>query len=219
MPNSLHSAHEQLALCLVALFCVSEARSVEPPREVMNAFSRDLTIIARSDPATNETTVYRVNPDYSLGKVLWKFPKWFSGRFYVSNDGKNIVAQEEYLPLDAGDESVLLTFIRQGKIIREITVKQLLGSSSKLRRTFPSYAFKFGPTPSGPVHLYEIPKLTPTPSGSDSHVLFWGFGGLYGIDDNGFAFVDSFAGFFIFDVATAKCIFPPNNRINPPSEQ
>jgi len=177
----------------------------------MNAFSRDLKIAAVSDPVTNETVVYRANPDYSLGKVLWKFPKWFRSRFYVSNDGKNIVAQEQYLPLDAGNDSVLLTFIREGKVIREITVKQLLGSRSKLRQTIPRYTFGSSPPPSRPVDLGEIKTLTPIES--DAHLLSWGQG-LYGIDDNGFAFVDSFTGFFIFEAATGKCVFPPNNPID-----
>lgn len=44
--------------------------------------------------------------------------------------------------------------------------------------------------------------------------LSWGRG-LYGIDENGFAFVDTVVGLFIFDAPTGKCVFPPNNQIDP----
>ncbi len=44
--------------------------------------------------------------------------------------------------------------------------------------------------------------------------LSWGRG-LYGIDENGFAFVDTVVGLFIFDAHTGKCVFPPNNQIDP----
>jgi hypothetical protein len=149
-----------------------------PPPQVVTVFSRDIKVEAISYPATNETVVYQLNRDNSIGNTLWKFPKWFS-RFEVSTDGDVLVVQNaDLLPPDAQDDFVLLTFIRRGKVFGEITVKQLVGS-----------------------HL----KLLPTAS----H-LSWGRG-LYGIDVDGFAFVDTVVGLFIFDSKTAKCVFPPNN--------
>jgi len=87
------------------------------------------------------------------------------------------------LPPDIAQDYVLLTFVVRGKVIREITLKELLGSPSKLQRT--------------PSHL------------------MWGRG-IYGIDEMGFVSVDTVAGYFIFDAHTAKCVFPPNNQIDPP---
>lgn len=156
-----------------------------PPPEFVRQASMDFKFAAESDPKTNETIVrdnYR-----ERGKILWKFPRWFR-RFQVSYDGDVIVAETNYLnllpPEIAQDDYVLLTFIVRGKVTREITLKQLLGSRSTLQPTA-------------------------------SH-LMWGRG-LYGIDKNGFVFVDTVAGYFIFDAHTAKCIFPPNNHIDPPS--
>lgn len=121
--------------------------------------------------------------------MLWKFPRWFRA-FQLSNDGNALVAETDYLNLlpsnIAEDTYPLLTFIVRGKVVREITVKQLVGSRSNLQPT-------------------------------SSHLL-WGRG-LYGIDRNGSAFVDTVIGFFIFDAHTGKCLFPANNHIDPPSSQ
>jgi len=162
-----------------------------PPPEVVRVASRNFNVGAESDPQTNETTVYRQNrgPEGGIarGETLWKFPRWFRV-FQVSNDDNTIVAETDYLnllpPDVARDDYVLLTFIVHGKVIREITVRQLLGSRSKLVRTVSNFS--------------------------------WGRG-LYGIDDNGFVFVDTVVGFFIFDAHTGKCIFPANNQIDSPA--
>jgi len=108
-----------------------------PPPEVVRVASRNFNVGAESDPQTNETTVYRQNrgPEGGIarGETLWKFPRWFRV-FQVSNDDNTIVAETDYLnllpPDVARDDYVLLTFIVHGKVIREITVRQLLGSRS-----------------------------------------------------------------------------------------
>ena len=170
------------AVVLVVCRSVLADTPPPPPRIVENA-SRNLKIQARSDPWTNETTVYDCNPDGTARNILWKFPKWLS-RFEVTGDGNAIVVQNtDLLPKNAPDDYVLLTFINRGTVIRTITVRQLLGSVHKLRLTMGEH-------------------------------LSWGRG-LYGIDEHGFALVDTVAGFFIFDAHTAKCVFPPNNQIDP----
>jgi hypothetical protein len=70
-------------------------------------------------------------------RLLWKFPKAFCA-FEVSNDGDALVAQTPLLPLNARDDDVLLTFILKGKVIREITVKQLVVSPSNLKQFVPT---------------------------------------------------------------------------------
>jgi len=175
-----------VALLFLAIFVVtkSPADTPLPPPEFATQASIDFRFVAESDPKTNETIVYRQNrgPDR---EVLWKFPRWFRA-FRLSNEGDALIAETDYLNLlpssIANDSYPLLTFIVRGKVIREITIKQLLGSRSNLQPTA-------------------------------SHLL-WGRG-LYGIDRNGFAFVDTVVGFFIFDARTGKCVFPPNNDIDP----
>jgi hypothetical protein len=128
-----------------------------PPPGLVRQVSRDFNIGAESDPQTNETIVYRQNrgPQGGMarGETLWKFPRWFRA-FQVSNDGSTIVAQGDYLnllpPEIAQDNYVLLTFIVRGKVIREVTVKQLLGSRSKLVPTVSNLSWGQG--------LYGIDK-------------------------------------------------------------
>jgi hypothetical protein len=122
------------------------------------------------------------------GAMLWTFPKWFRG-FELSNDGEVIVTQPNslnLLPPDAQDDYVLLSFIRHGKLVREITLKQLIGSHSKLRST--------------------------------SEGLLWGL--LYRADETGsLILVDTVVGYFIFDIHTAKCVFPEKNSIDRPTDR
>jgi hypothetical protein len=159
-----------------------------PPEGQISKLSRDRRIVATSY-STNETMVFEQSPF----RLLWKFPKAFCA-FEVSNGGDTLVAQTPFLSLNARDDDVLLTFILKGKVIREITVKQLVVSPSNLQR--------FATVPNG--------MCVPT---GDSEFLKWG--GLVGIDGNGFVLVDTVVGFFVFDARTARCVFPPNNRIDP----
>jgi hypothetical protein len=155
-----------------------------PPAQFTTEASIDFKFVAESNPKTKETIVYRQNGG-SDREILWKFPKWFRA-FRVSNDGDIIVAETDYLnllPLDIEDSYPLLIFIVRGKVTKEITLKQLVGSRSNLQS-------------------------------AASH-LMWGRG-LYGIDRNGFAFVDTVIGFFIFDARTGKCAFPTKNEIDLP---
>jgi hypothetical protein len=162
-----------------------------PPPQIVRVVSRNFQFEAESDPETKETVVYRLDDGPQggsmRGAMLWKFPKWFRG-FELSNDGEIIVAQPDSLnllpPDTARDDYVLLSFISRGKLIREITLKQLLGSRSKLR---------------------------PTSDG-----VLWGH--LYRQDETGsLILVDTVIGFLIFDIHSAKCVFPPNNSIDPPA--
>jgi hypothetical protein len=176
----------QLILCLVRpmrAFIFSLALTVGAvfadtplgPPEVVNTWSVDHSAIAKSDPATNRTTVSTMSLNGAPTRVLWTYPQWFR-TFEVAPGGAAIVVEEVgLLPLDAGGDLVLLTFIVRGKIVRRVTVAELLGPSPKFERTA-------------------------------SH-LSWGHG-LHGIDRNGFALVDTVAGFFIFEAETGKCVFP-----------
>jgi hypothetical protein len=140
-------ADSRLAGCLgvgllILPILIALADTPLPPPQVTTAISRNLEFEAESSPQTNETIVYRQNRGprggSARGEPLWKFPRWFRA-FQISNDGSVIVAEDDYLnllPSDvARDDYVLLTFIVRGRVVREITVKQLLGSHSKLEPT------------------------------------------------------------------------------------
>ena len=113
-----------------------------PPPETHTVASRNFDFGAERNPKTNETVVYRLergSPDGRVrGETLWKFPKWFRD-FRLSNDGRAIVAGPDYLnllpPDIAKQNPVLLTFIFNGRVIREVTLKQLLASETKLTPT------------------------------------------------------------------------------------
>ena len=160
-----------LALGSVAAF----ADMPEGPPEVVNEWSDDHSAQAVSDPKTNQTTVSTMSLDATPTRVLWTYPEWFR-HFQVAPGGAAIVVQNaDLLPLDATGDFVVLRFIVRGRVVRQITISELLGPSSKLERTA-------------------------------SH-LSWGRG-LYGIDRHGLVFVDTNAGFLIFEAETGKCIFP-----------
>jgi hypothetical protein len=130
------------AAILLFLFCISILAEPLPPPGITKVTSRNNQFEAESIPQDNETTVYRTNRyaagGFIRGEMLWKFPRWFRA-FLLSNDGNAIVAQTDYLEVlpneVAKDDYVLLTFIVHGKVIREITVKQLLSSRSNLEPT------------------------------------------------------------------------------------
>jgi len=161
-----------LAISTVAVF----ADTPLGPPEVVNEWSEDHSAQAVSDPKTNQTTISTMDLDSAApDRVLWTYPEWFR-HFQVAPGGAAIVVQNaDLLPLDASGDFVLLRFIVRGKVIRQVTISELLGRSPKLKRTA-------------------------------SH-LSWGRG-LYGIDRNGLVFVDTNAGFFIFQAEIGNRVFP-----------
>jgi hypothetical protein len=128
-------------LCLLPVLRLG-VDTPRPPPQLHTVISRNFEFEADRDPRANETIVYNRNlhPEgyRTRGEVVWKFPRWFRA-FLLSSDGSAIVAQTDYLnavPAKvATDDYVLLTFIRNGKVIREITVSQLLDSHPKMRLT------------------------------------------------------------------------------------
>jgi hypothetical protein len=193
MYNRLWRSSMNLAVLLCFAFLLSLRPAILadmwPPEGEITRWSRDHRIQATSY-STNETMVFQRNPF----RLLWKVPRALC-TFDVSNDGNTIVAASYVLPPNARDNDVILTFILRGKVIRQITVKQLIGSASKLERIIP------------------VSNALCVPTGN-TEFLSWGRG-LGGIDENGFVLVDTVVGFFIFDAHTTKCVFPPNNNIDP----
>ena len=83
------------------------------------------------EPADNMTTVVRD------GEVLWSMPGWFR-EAALADDSDHLVFGHEglnLLPLDAGADTVILTFVRRGEVIREVVLSEVLQELSSLERT------------------------------------------------------------------------------------
>jgi hypothetical protein len=210
-----------LTLLILGFFLCASV-DLSSAAEITEVLPPDRRILATSDPKANETIVYLVSPDGSTREVLWKMPRGFSA-YAGSTDGNFLVGWEEYLPLDAGDHTIVLTFVFRGNVVRELTVKQLLGSRSNLRRILAPVLitdeavrqlneWRYRRAPPG-----EQSAKPRTDSDTTELPYVWQWGKVYGIDIRGFAFVDTNVGYFIFDVRTGKCVFPPNNPFDPAS--
>jgi hypothetical protein len=111
-----------------------------PPPSKVTVTSPSRRIRAVSDPETNVTRV----EDAKTNKLLWSLPNWYRN-FFVSDDGMHLVAEYNGLnliPTDYPDDLVLLTFWREGKKIREITVRDFFPDRHILQRTASHYAWR-----------------------------------------------------------------------------
>jgi hypothetical protein len=109
-----------------------------PPGRIVTT-SPNGQIRAVSDP--NEGTSVE---DPTRNEVLWHIPSWHRSMF-VANDGKHLITEYDgmnLIPINFTDDLVLLTFWREGKKIREITVKDLFPDHSKLLRTVSHYVWR-----------------------------------------------------------------------------
>jgi hypothetical protein len=123
-----------LALLALPPLAARADTPLPPPAPTVSA-SRSGSFRAVSDPATRSTRVERV----ATGKVLWRFPGWFRWIF-VANDGRSAVTYYgNLIPQDYDDGTVLFTFWREGKKVREVTVKDLVPDRAVLQRTASHY--------------------------------------------------------------------------------
>ena len=110
-----------------------------PPPSTVTATSPSGRIRATSDPSAGT----RVE-DVRLQKVLWSLPDWHRSMF-VADDGKHLVTEYDGLnliPVDFTDDLALLTFWRENKKIREVTVRDLFPDHKGLVRTISHYAWR-----------------------------------------------------------------------------
>jgi hypothetical protein len=119
---------------------VARADTPLPPPSIETVTSPSGRIRAVSDPETNNTRV----EDAKSNKVLWSVPDWYRN-FFVTDDGMFLVGEYKgmnLIPTDYRDDLVLLTFWREGRKIREITVKEFFPDRSALQRTASHYAWR-----------------------------------------------------------------------------
>ncbi len=109
-----------------------------PPPSKVTVTSPSGRIRAISDPKAGT----RVE-DPKLHKVLWSLPDWHRSLF-VADDGKHLVTQYDGLnliPTDFTDDLVLFTFWRDGRKLREVTVRDFVPDHRILTRTAGSHYY------------------------------------------------------------------------------
>lgn len=87
---------------------------------------------------------------------------WTIGRYvkygYVNDDGKYFVAVYgggNLVPTDAGDELVLLTFYRDGTVIKEVKLSEIIDDKSQLVATT-SHSYWGDPVGFGKSHTFKV---------------------------------------------------------------
>ena len=97
----------------------------------------------------SENKQYLLRSDPRLGtqamdqnkKLLWKIPGWFRLAF-ISNDGEYCVTIYDGLnliPKDYREDMVLLTFWKHGKVLRKLTLKDIVSDKRILKDSVSHY--------------------------------------------------------------------------------
>ncbi|HLP26134.1 MAG TPA: hypothetical protein VK477_10675, partial [Acidobacteriota bacterium] len=98
------------------------------PPEKFERQSPSGKFIAVSDPAEPSVQVFARDGQGSPARLLWVFPEYLR-HFYLDDNGPTIAVEwvgMNLLPPDAPDDLVVLRFIRDGKVIRNYSVKDLV---------------------------------------------------------------------------------------------
>jgi len=126
----------RVVVALSIAFCAAKADTPLPLPAEVSVMSRSGRIRAISDPKTGTQV-----EDIKRHKVLWSLPDWHRSLF-VADDGKHLVAQNNGLnliPTDFTDDLVLLTFWREGKKLRDVTIRGFVPEHNMLGHTASHY--------------------------------------------------------------------------------
>jgi hypothetical protein len=126
------------SFAVAAAIAVARGDTPLPPPSKVTATSPNGHIRAISVPNAGTHV-----EDITEHKVLWRLPDWYRAMF-VANDGKHLVTEYDGLnliPTGFTDDLVLLTFWREGRKMREVTVRDLFPNHSILIRTVSHYAW------------------------------------------------------------------------------
>lgn len=130
----MNTAISRLTICtLIVLATIVRADSPMPPPSKFTVKSPNGEISAISDPKAPTTKITQTKD----GRLLWEIPRWESWLF-VANDGKHVVAGYSgmnLIPIGYDEQMVVFTFWREGKKIRDVTVKEFSAGKSPPRRT------------------------------------------------------------------------------------
>ena len=132
----MHLVQRFLVLAAFSSLCFADAPQRPPAPTTVCSSSK--TVCLRSDPKSG-TRVYRVRADGSEAS-LWSMPGWFRVAF-VSNDGRHVVTGYDgvLLPLTYSRDLPILTFWREGALVRSVPISAVIEDLSHLQRTASHY--------------------------------------------------------------------------------
>jgi hypothetical protein len=136
MGKAYNSMLRILILMLVASAVAFADAPLGPP-EKFTVRSPDGKISAISDPEASSTKITRTDS----GQLLWEIPGWRRSQI-VANDGKHVVTGYggmNLIPVNYNEYMIVFTFWREGKKIREVTLKEFIIGKSPPRRTVSHY--------------------------------------------------------------------------------
>jgi hypothetical protein len=110
------------------------------PPSSYTVYSLNRRFYAFLDADQKKTTVFEVRKAAPSIR-LWEMPGWFRVAV-LSDDGEHLVVGFEginLLPLDYHQDQVMLWFYRRGKLLRTVTLGQLVKDFGRLQRTASHY--------------------------------------------------------------------------------
>lgn len=130
-----------LLLTLLLIFTGFEAMRADQPlsvpdRQVTNSKSGHFQVI--SEPKTGTKCV-----DIRHSKNLWSIAQWFR-KLVVSDDGHFMVTEYDGLnliPQNYDGKMVMITFWKDGKVLREVSLNELIPNKRILHKTVSHYAW------------------------------------------------------------------------------
>lgn len=128
----------RLPAILTLLAASARADAPLPPPEAIEQCSANGAHCATADPVANRIDVYRKG---TPGTPLWSVPGW-ARVFHVSDSGRHLVTcfgGVNLLPLDYKRDEPMLTFYDRGRLVRSVTLAELVPDLTKLRRTVSHY--------------------------------------------------------------------------------
>jgi hypothetical protein len=123
-------------LASVWVFAVGASLADEPPRApaFKTICSTNGKYCAVMDPTGRTTSVRRMDGD---GGQIWSMEGWFRVAA-LANDGDVLATGYDgvnLLPLDYSPDLKILTFFRRGVFVNSVTLKEVIGNPSVLKRT------------------------------------------------------------------------------------
>jgi hypothetical protein len=111
--------------------------------EIKQIWSRNKEFVANVFLDRKITRVGKVDWQGNIGRTRWLWS--MDGAFQVgwlSNDGEYFVAGNEglnFLPINYNKDQVMLSFFKQGRLINQIRLNQLITDFNRLRKTTSNY--------------------------------------------------------------------------------
>ncbi len=129
-------------LIILALVCAVPALADIPPQPptIKTTKSNNMRFEVVSDPEKGTRCI-----EVSSSKVLWKVPGWYPWSF-LCDDGQHFITAASYdgpnlLSLNYKGSDAMFIFWKGGKLIRAVTVDELIPDKRILKRTVSHYSW------------------------------------------------------------------------------